>query len=624
MLLLLLSFVVPLLIGFLSVSFFWPAQRGEPACFYIKCSLAVGLGFGACSSLFFIWLSFFGRVGIGFFVTEAALLLMLTAAQLSKFGGCKSPMFSDTPICPKPISSVYQILVIGFFIAGILAITTFAFLSLKHPHGHYDGWEIWNMHARFMFRGGVHWADYFSKALGYSHPDYPLLISAAIARSWTYTGTDTVIVPVLVAMFFTSATLLLLVSALSVLATKTQGFLGGLILLGTPFFITHGASQYADVPLGFFFLATIVLFILQERSSTSNYSFLTLAGIMAGFAAWTKNEGLLFLITVLIAHIAVSVPLSGWRGYRGQLLSFLFGMVPVILIVAYFKIRYAPVNDFVAGQGFYVTLTRMTDISRYTETVAAFVKGIFYFGNWPLALSLPTVLVFYTLLLGFHDEKKKRTSTFLAPFVIALMLIGYFFTYITTHAPLTWHLDTSLDRLFLQLWPSSILAYFLPLSSPEGAMGTMTNAYSKRVASATTLLLLLTLVSNVRLLKSAVTFGSTSIGSDDISMYEKRFDNLRKVLPSYGTIGYLCDFDPKILEIGAVVANEKIKEEYRWTQYVLSPLILRPVTANALQGLQFALHTSPEFVKNKKISTNDGLRLEDFGNGVRLYRTGMK
>jgi len=37
--------------------------------------------------------------------------------------------------------------------------------------------------------------------------------------------------------------------------------------------------------------------------------------------------------------------------------------------------------------------------------------------------------------------------------LIASMLVGYFLVFLTTPAPLDWHLDTALDRLLMQITP---------------------------------------------------------------------------------------------------------------------------------------------------------------------------
>jgi len=73
------------------------------------------------------------------------------------------------------------------------------------------------------------------------------------------------------------------------------GVLAGLCLMGVPAVLTEVPSQYADVPLACF-MAGAALFALLDCPA--------MAGVLAGFAAWTKDEGLLFL-AILFAAIAV-------------------------------------------------------------------------------------------------------------------------------------------------------------------------------------------------------------------------------------------------------------------------------------------------------------------------------
>ena len=42
-----------------------------------------------------------------------------------------------------------------------------------------------------------------------------------------------------------------------------------MVLMGTPFFVTMGAAQFADIPLAFFILTTLVMLFLQARSPES-------------------------------------------------------------------------------------------------------------------------------------------------------------------------------------------------------------------------------------------------------------------------------------------------------------------------------------------------------------------
>jgi hypothetical protein len=128
-----------------------------------------------------------------------------------------------------------------------------------------------------------------------------------VARSWIYTGTETQDVPVGIAALFTFATVGLLTAALSALAGRDKAVLAGIVLLGTTSFIKLGAAQYADMPIAFFFLASIVLACMQDRLPMSGA---VLLGISAALAAWTKNEGLLFFALLLIAMKWTKQPVS--------------------------------------------------------------------------------------------------------------------------------------------------------------------------------------------------------------------------------------------------------------------------------------------------------------------------
>jgi len=268
-------------------------------------------------------------------------------------------------------------------------------------------------------------------------------------------------------MLFTFAVVGLTFSSLCILRSKSQAFLAGLVLLGTFFFIDNGASQYADVPLAFFFLATIVLFCLQDRLSRNNYSLLFLAGMTAGFSAWTKNEGLLFLAAIIVARFAVIVPLKGWKTYLRQMLSFSVGLIPILIIIIYFKTQLAPPSTYLY-LGFQSILHRLVGFFRYFEISKAFVREIIHFDKG-VVHPVP-LLAFYLLCLGIKIEEKDKLSIATALITFCLMLAGYFFVYLTTSFDLYWHLGHSLDRLLLQLWPSFLFVYFLIVGTPEQAL----------------------------------------------------------------------------------------------------------------------------------------------------------
>ncbi len=183
---------------------------------------------------------------------------------------------------------------------------------------------------------------------------------------------------------------------------------------------------------------------------------------MAGFAAWTKNEGLLLLLTVFTAHVIVTVPVKGFQTYTKELASFSAGLFPLVLLIAYFKIQMVPPNDLIAGQTAHSAIDRLTDSSRIIFISKSFWQE--FFGIVKGRIIIFPLLIF---ILGFAHSKEFKRSRYFASSVLFLMLAGYFTVYIFTPHDLKWHISTSLKRLFLHLLPSAIFIFFTMLKPPE-------------------------------------------------------------------------------------------------------------------------------------------------------------
>jgi hypothetical protein len=430
--------------------------------FLLKSSFAVGLGLGISSYFFFVCLLLLGAPNLFCVATEISVLTSLIALILYSImrSNNKASVF-ERKYSNVPKKS-YSLLFGGFWIVFILAITVFIFRSLTDPHGSWDAWAIWNMRARFIFRGGDKWTEAFSSIYSWSHPDYPLLIPGNIARIWNYMGSETPVAPVSIALLFTLSTVTLTVSSISHIRSHSQGFLAGLVLLGIGDFTRCGADQCADVPFGFFVLATLVLFFLYERVPEGGFRFVVLSGIMAGFSAWTKNEGLLLITSVIIAHFIIAFPMKGWKTYVLELTSFMAGLLPILIVIGYFKILIAPPNDLFAGQGVKLTIQRLGDFSRYLAVGSSFIAAFFEIVQVRIVI-LPICLLF----LGLSCPKQYRLSIYISLIVLFIMLLGYFMVYIVTPRDLVWHLRTSLRRLFLQLLPTVIFIFFVLVNTPE-------------------------------------------------------------------------------------------------------------------------------------------------------------
>jgi len=242
------ALIAPIILAFLALGLVWPAgvPSGRPT--LLKLSLAVPIGLGLSSVGFFLWLMAFGSNTTGLFAVEIVTFLVVLAVSARKSA---RRGLSFGALDPPNVASQVRLLVIACAAILLLSLASFGAISGNSPHGGWDAVQIWNLRARFLFRGGENWTDAFTTLLPWSQPNYPPLLPSSIARAWKLTGNDPTLGPVLVAGLFTFATVGVLTSAVSALRGRGQGALAGIVLLGSGMVVWQGAMQYADVPLGF-------------------------------------------------------------------------------------------------------------------------------------------------------------------------------------------------------------------------------------------------------------------------------------------------------------------------------------------------------------------------------------
>jgi 4-amino-4-deoxy-L-arabinose transferase-like glycosyltransferase len=465
MIALFIAFLPPLAAGYLLVTTLWPTPRHTIPDVLTRSFLAVGIGFGLSSCVFFIGLVVAGPTLLTAIVSD---LILLAITGIGFALRRKSPQLRQAGAQPpvEPPWPGEKILPWVFLIVVVVAGAGFIYLSATEPHGQWDAWTIWNLKARFIYLGGDYWTNQFSTSDTIIHPDYPLLLPATIARLWLYAGSDLPLAQVGVSALYPAATLGLLVSGLWALKGRSQGLLGGVILASTHRFITQSSYQFADMPLSYTILAVLVLLTLWHERETAPRGLAVLAGIMAGLGTWTKNEGVLFLAVsagvILLCWLVRSLRrLSRPIDYRQQMVMFLAGALPILALVIIYKITYTPPNDITAGQEWGITLARLTDLSRYRITAMAFLmEGLRESNNLG-----SVVFIVYLLLFGLRLRERKSAILMLVT-IVALTLLSYFLIYIITPRDLEWHLLYSLDRLLMHLWPGMLFVFFLAARTP--------------------------------------------------------------------------------------------------------------------------------------------------------------
>ncbi|HEV3023935.1 MAG TPA: hypothetical protein VGX76_15780, partial [Pirellulales bacterium] len=177
-------------------------------------------------------------------------------------------------------------------------------------------------------------------------------------------------------------------------------------------------------------------------------------------AAWTKNEGLLFVVVILLARAAAWGRRAFSANFIKQLAWLATGLAAVLVVVVCFKVIVAPANDLLAGQSLPVAFARLTTFARWTTVGTAFGREYFSVGKI-LAWVLPLYLVLVGLRPGAFRERGTRTIWL----TLGGMLLGYWMAYVLTPHPLDWHLNSSAGRLLIQLWPALVAGTFLSTPS---------------------------------------------------------------------------------------------------------------------------------------------------------------
>jgi len=352
--------------------------------------------------------------------------------------------------------------VLGFGLLTALMINAKAWLARygDEPLGFWDAFAIWNLKARFFFlESGEHWRRAFSDTISWSHTDYPLLLPLNVARLWTYGASPDHTIPAILSVCFVLLIVALLYGAVRATQGRTMAYFAVFALLATHSFMRQVAWQLADIPLGYFLATSLALVVASHRQKDASSRLLVVAGLSAGAAAWTKNEGLLFALALPLALFLTDAG-PGIAQRLQRALQYAMGLTLPLTLLLVMKLCVGGESDL-ASDFSIGSLERIFDLARHREIVVSFAQTLLRLTHLPLLLLIAGLCSWWAL------KRRNRGAVSIATVMLALsfQLSGYYFIYLITERDLAWHLDTSNLRLFVQLWPSVLLVLFVGLPS---------------------------------------------------------------------------------------------------------------------------------------------------------------
>ena len=342
----------------------------------------------------------------------------LAAAALALASVRRAAGGSPSRLDPAARLDLRERLALGMLLLGSVAAIGFVFATSRwHPWGEWDAWAIWNLRARFLVRAPGAWELFRTPELEWSQMDYPLLLPGAVARAWFVAG-ESDVVPSLLAAGFAVCGALAAFGLAGAGARTVPASVAALAVLASPPYLAVSGYRVADVPLAALLASSLGLLAVGARDGVRGP--VLLAGVAAGLAAWTKNEGLL-----MVAALGTSLLL------RPRLLApFIAGAAPVLLLVALFKLSIAGPSYLVQGATGSALLERALDATRH----AAVARG--YLARFLAISAVPLLPVAALLAAGLRLGRPPAW----AALALALVVAGDYAVYLATPRELAWQL----------------------------------------------------------------------------------------------------------------------------------------------------------------------------------------
>jgi hypothetical protein len=203
--------------------------------------------------------------------------------------------------------------------------------------------------------------------------------------------------------------------------------------------------------------ATILLLVWSGKSNNSSLRYWLLAGVFSGLCAWTKNEGWMFLVIVFFIYLGFPLLKKPRENHWQRFKMFFRGLGPILLILIYHKLILAPSNDIINSAAL-DSVGQLMEVERYPVIVKAFFSKLI-----PLDFKNATpyfILTSIPIFFGLNFNLLKKPWMVRAIITVLAVLLGYAVIYLISPLELQFHLGSSLNRLYLHIWPITIFLFY--------------------------------------------------------------------------------------------------------------------------------------------------------------------
>lgn len=376
--------------------------------------------------------------------------------------------------------SAFGLLVLG---VGGLALR----LGLR-TEGMIDAVAMYNARARAIVLDPAFLGPFAPPVGAHSmHADYPPALTFAVAGAYTVSGSFSAVAPIFIQLCFWIGGLGLLLTWTHRRAGRAAALAVIALLAVLPHWHDRITDQCCDVPLGMTWMAAMTVWYRRRTVPVA-----AATGLLIGGTVLMKNEGLLLVSAWLFAMLATAPKSILGQPRRAATLLIGLGLAATLLVAFNASV---PPGDLFGRLSVDNISARRTFIigERFWQTIAW--PGTY---GWTFALvgTASAALIIKRFAGRIRGEQPERSPESLRalPLAIAVSAAGYFAVYAATSFDIEWHLRTSCDRLFAQIYPATLMlgvaiaGFVAPLSNAAEEKGestvTLTPAPNRRWALA--------------------------------------------------------------------------------------------------------------------------------------------
>ncbi len=443
------AYLYSFVLGALILAWIW--RKTARPCPFLFISLSLGLGLG-CSSL----LTFFSFLLFGQFIRGGIILiyiLVVTALLFLNFSFYKNNGAKLLELFRNPSLRPLAFMINSFiFISFILSTQAILALARTHPYGEWDAWALWSMKTKFLILGKEHWKNIFTLHW-HTQPDYPLLLPFMNAWVFAVSKAELFHITLINAVVMTFLTGMLLWAGLKQFMHPLIAWVGAFLLLSNNYYAFIGTAQYADIVLGYYLLASMILVTLSLERKDISYALVL--GLFLGLMPFLKNEGilisiLLFGIYCLYCQFSKSLTRELKQSFIKNTLAGLLITSPAAII---FKFSLAPPNRDILVTDL-KNIFLYFDFNRLWTVIDSLTRSLID-PSWRLLWFFIILLFILGAKHYFYKEAGILTGFFLSyGFILAVIYL------MNLHFDLSWRLIKTLPRILFYILPSILFLTF--------------------------------------------------------------------------------------------------------------------------------------------------------------------